>query len=95
MLAKPAKRRRCTKKQPKPFELTPRQQATVQNWELAYGLAPKLTAVVDDCGLSQVYERLARGEYDGYKDGASTKVTVASIKRRRQSLPRAEYKPAF
>jgi hypothetical protein len=58
-----------------------------------YALSPKETAVVENCGVSVVYERLARGEYSAIKDGTRTKILVESIKRRRAGLPRAEYKP--
>jgi hypothetical protein len=58
-----------------------------------WALSPKETAVVENCGLSVVYERLAKGEYAGVKDGARTKVLWASIKRRRESLPPATFKP--
>jgi hypothetical protein len=84
-----------TKRRRKPFEfkLSEREIAIIQNWETANGLAPKLTAVVDACGLATVYQRLAAGEYEAVKDGRNTKVTTESIKRRRAGLPRAEYKP--
>jgi hypothetical protein len=36
---------------------------------------------------------LARGEYEAVKDGGRTKILVASIKRRRASLPLAKFKP--
>ncbi len=87
------RKQRQESKKPKPFELTPRQIASIQNWESISDLSPKETAVVDNCGVSVVYERLARGEYSAIKDGNRTKITVESIKRRRASLPRAEYKP--
>ncbi len=81
------------KKKPKPFALTDRETEIIKNWESAFGLAPKQTAVIENCGLTEVYDRLARGEYEAVKDGNRTKITVESIKRRRESLPRAEYKP--
>ena len=72
------RRRRATNKRkaPRPFELTPRQAEILKNWQAAFGLAPKETAVIENCGLSLVYQRLARGEYDAYKDGNRTKITV-------------------
>jgi nitroimidazol reductase NimA-like FMN-containing flavoprotein (pyridoxamine 5'-phosphate oxidase superfamily) len=51
------------------------------------------TAEIEDSGVSVVWDRLARGEYDGVKDGTRTKITGESILRRRASLPRAEFKP--
>jgi N-methylhydantoinase B/oxoprolinase/acetone carboxylase alpha subunit len=50
-------------------------------------------AIIENCGRSVVYERLARGEYEAIKDGSRTKMIVESIKRRRDSLPRAVFKP--
>jgi len=73
--------------------LSQRQTETLKNWEAALWLAPKLTAIIEDCALSLVYDRLASGEYVAYKDGNRTKITVESIKRRRANLPRAEYTP--
>ena len=32
-----------------------------------WALSPKQTAIVENCGLSVVYERLANGEYDAFK----------------------------
>jgi hypothetical protein len=80
-------------KKKKPFDLSPRQVQILQNWQSAFGVAPKIAAVIDDCGISTVNERLQRGEYDAYKDGARTLVTVESILRRRKTLKRAEYRP--
>ena len=81
------------KRKPTPFALTERQTETLKNWESAFGLAPKETAVLENCGLSLVYVRLAAGEYEAVKDGTRTKITVESIKRRRAGLARASYKP--
>jgi hypothetical protein len=58
-----------------------------------FALSPKETGIVENCGESTVYERLARGEYDAVKDGTRTKITFESIKRRRAGLPRATYQP--
>jgi hypothetical protein len=90
-VAKTAKKRR---RKPAEFKLSEREVAVLQNWETTNGLSPKLTAVVDSCALATVYQRLAEGTYSAFKDGRATKVTTASIKRRRESLPRAQYKPA-
>jgi hypothetical protein len=56
-------------------------------------LSVRDTALVEDCGESVVWERLARGEYEAIKDGTRTKILPESIRRRRASLPRAEFKP--
>jgi hypothetical protein len=58
-----------------------------------FALSPKETAVYENCGISVVYERLARGEYAALKDGTRTKILVASIKRRREGLPQAKFQP--
>jgi hypothetical protein len=54
------------------------------------GLRPKETARAESSSLAEVYNRLNRGEYDALKDGASTLITIESIKRRRA----AKLKPA-
>ena len=58
-----------------------------------FAVSPKEAAVLENCGLSVVYERLARGEYAAIKDGRRTKILFESIERRRASLPRATFKP--
>jgi hypothetical protein len=58
-----------------------------------FALSPRETAIYENCGVSVVYERLARGEYEAVKDGTRTKIVVASIKRRRAGLPRAKFQP--
>ncbi len=90
-MVKAAKKRR---RKPAEFKLSEREIAILQNWETAHGLSPKLTAVVDSCALATVYQRLVEGAYSAFKDGRATKITTASIKRRRESLPQAQYKPA-
>ena len=89
-MAKAAKRRR----KPAEFKLSKREIAIIQNWETTNGLSPKLTAIVECCGLATIYERLADGTYSAIKDGHATKITTESIKRRRESPPRAQYKPS-
>ena len=90
-MVKAAKKRR---RKPAEFKLSEREIAILQNWETAHGLSPKLTDVVDSCALATVYQRLTEGTYSAIKDGRATKITTESIKRRRESLPRAQYKPA-
>jgi excisionase family DNA binding protein len=34
------------------------------------------------CGMTRLYELIANGEVDSYRDGRSRKITVASIERR-------------
>lgn len=58
-----------------------------------YAISVRDCAIIENCGRSVVYERLARGEYEAIKDGSRTKIIVESIKRRRDSLPRAVFKP--
>jgi hypothetical protein len=81
-------------KKKKPFNLTPRQVQILQNWQTAISVSPKLAAIIDDSSMSTINERLARGEYEAFKDGARTKITVASILRRRERLERASYSTA-
>jgi transposase len=50
-------------------------------------VSPREAAEIEDCGKSVIYERLARGEYDAYKDGNRTKIILESIERRRATLP--------
>lgn len=82
-----AKRRRgrATSRR-EPFELSHRERAIVENWQSTQSLSPKLTCVVDDCGLSTVYERLDRQEYEALKDGHRTRIVTQSIKDRRNRL---------
>ena len=42
-------------------------------------------------GITTIYKRLARGEYDAVKDGKSTLILWSSVLRRRVSLPKATY----
>ena len=51
-----------------------------------FGVSPKQAAIIENCGVTLIYDRLNRGEYDGYKDGHRTKITLASIERRRANL---------
>jgi hypothetical protein len=80
------------RKKAKPFALSPRLQAILPHWRSLDSLPPKLTAVVDTCSLSEVYARLEKGEYDAVKDGAALKISTASILKRRENLPRAEFR---
>ena len=80
------------RKKAKPFTLSPRLQAILPFWRELDSLPPKLTAVVDTCSLSEVYTRLEKGEYLAVKDGAALKISIASILRRREKLPRAEFR---
>jgi excisionase family DNA binding protein len=54
-------------------------------------LTPRKVAELDGCSLTTVYERLATGEYAAVKDGSKTLISSASVARRREGLPRAEY----
>ena len=85
---------RPLKKKAVVFSLSEREKAIVQNWEALPDLPPKLTAIVESCGMSTVYERLVAGEYTAFKDGPRTKITTTSIKARRASLPPAQYRRA-
>jgi hypothetical protein len=87
-------RKKRAEKKAKPFTLSPRLQAILPFWRQLDSLPPKLAAVVDTCSLSEVYNRLERGEYDAVKDGHALKISTASIIKRRESLPRAEFRAA-
>jgi hypothetical protein len=43
--------------------------------------------------LSSIYEMLARNELDAVKDGKRTLITLASIRRRQEALPKATFRP--
>jgi hypothetical protein len=58
-----------------------------------YALSPRETARVENCGVSLVYDRLKRGEYQAIRDGSRTKILFASIKARRAKLQAAVIKP--
>lgn len=36
-----------------------------------FGLSPKETALVENCGIATVYNRLNAGEYDALREGAA------------------------
>jgi len=55
-------------------------------------LSVKQTAVIENTCPSEIYQRIARGEYVAVKDGARTKIRYDSILRRAESLPKAEIK---
>jgi hypothetical protein len=58
--------------------------------EFAY--SPKRLAVLENCCISEVYNRLGRGEYEGLKDGRKTLITWRSVvARRRKVLKPATY----
>jgi hypothetical protein len=55
---------------------------------------PREVAFLEGDGVSTVYERLQRGEYEGVvKDGSGTKIPGQSILDRRARLTRAKFKP--
>jgi hypothetical protein len=41
----------------------------------------------DKCARATVYERIWSGQYEAFKDGAKTFVTIESFERRRANLP--------
>ena len=43
-------------------------------------VGPRRTALMLDCGITRVYELINSRELDSYKDGASRKIVVSSIK---------------
>jgi hypothetical protein len=46
--------------------------------------APKEVARLEGCSVARIYQRLATGEYEAWKDGASTRVLGSSILARRE-----------
>ena len=54
-------------------------------------LKPRVVARVEGVGLTTIYKRLARGEYDAVRDGPMTFITETSIVRRREKLIKAVY----
>jgi excisionase family DNA binding protein len=54
-------------------------------------LTPKRVAELEGVSLTTVYARLADGSYQAVKDGNMTRISAASVARRRESLPKAEY----
>jgi excisionase family DNA binding protein len=54
-------------------------------------LTPRQVAELEGCSLTTVYKRLTDGEYSAIKDGVKTLISSASIARRREALPKAEY----
>jgi excisionase family DNA binding protein len=54
-------------------------------------LTPRRVAELEGCSLTTVYKRLTDGEYAAIKDGVKTLIPAASVARRRESLPKAEY----
>jgi hypothetical protein len=50
------------------------------------------TSQITSESRSQVYDRIARGEYQAVKSGSRTLVIYESVKRRIASLPRARIK---
>ena len=44
-------------------------------------VSPHQTGVLLNCGRTRVYELLAAGELDSFRDGRARKITVASIHR--------------
>jgi excisionase family DNA binding protein len=54
-------------------------------------LTPRRVAELEGISLTTVYKRLTDGEYEAVKDGVKTLITAASVARRRESLPQAQY----
>jgi excisionase family DNA binding protein len=54
-------------------------------------LTPRRVAELEGCSLTTVYKRLTDGEYEAVKDGTKTLISAASVARRRECLPKAQY----
>lgn len=51
-----------------------------------FAVQPKVAARLDNCGLTELYERLNAGEYETYIDGGKRLITVRSIRARQERL---------
>ena len=61
-------------------------------------LKPLLVSVAEaarltDAGESTIWDLLAKGELDAVKDGARTKILMASIERHVATRPKAKFQP--
>jgi excisionase family DNA binding protein len=54
-------------------------------------LTPRRVADLEGCSLTTIYKRLTDGEYEAIKDGTKTLISAASVARRRERLPKAQY----
>jgi hypothetical protein len=43
-------------------------------------VSPRRAALLLDCGVTRVYELINSGAFESFKDGASRKIVVASIR---------------
>ena len=62
--------------------------------ELVIVVSPKRAMELLDCGQTRLYELLASGELESFKDGSSRKITLRSILRRTRRLLAAAAPPA-
>jgi hypothetical protein len=70
------------------------EESSVQPLE-PFALSPKDTSQIENCGTTEVYARLKRGEYQAVRDGSRTKILMSSIKARRARLQAAVIKPVM
>jgi hypothetical protein len=49
-----------------------------------FAVSPRQVARIDHCGLTEVYKRLNRGEYESFIDGSKRLITVRSIRARQE-----------
>jgi len=49
-------------------------------------VSPRRAAFLLDCGMTRVYELIGSGELESYRDGASRKITMRSIRARIERL---------
>jgi hypothetical protein len=49
-----------------------------------FAVRPKEAARLESCGITELYKRLAAGEYESYCDGTMRMITVRSIRARQQ-----------
>jgi len=49
-------------------------------------IGPRPLSIEECCSISEIYRRIAKGEYEAYRDGRSCKITRRSVRARRQRL---------
>jgi hypothetical protein len=51
-----------------------------------FSVSPWKATHIEQCGLTELYERLNRGEYETYLDGSKRQITMRSIRARQERL---------
>jgi excisionase family DNA binding protein len=59
----------------------------LSDWEFGpLAVSPRAAAVMSGCGLTKIYELIASGELESYRDGTARKITTRSIRARIERL---------